>query len=163
MGMQCTKSTLKVAFIMSLEWIWDCARNPAPLIACSSNGINSSVASPSARLLLQMGYSSLSLLILLSVSVHCCISMIEGLAFLCFRTEKTVNIEVVTRISSKEPNNFLKYHCGSSGSKLTKRQEIWRILEAGNTVCSDWSKYRDASDERELLAYSVLVWRNSIS
>lgn len=107
MGMQCTKSTLKVAFIMSLEWIWDCASNPAPLIACSSNGINSSVASPSARLLLQMGYSSLSLLILLSVSVHCCISMIEGLAFLCFRTEKTVNIEVVTRISSKEPNNFL--------------------------------------------------------
>lgn len=69
-----------------LKWIRDCARNPAPQIACSSNAINSSVASPSDRLLLQIGHSGLSLLILLSVAVHYCLSMVEGLPFLCFGT-----------------------------------------------------------------------------
>lgn len=78
--------SIKSGLHYELKWIWDCARNPAPVIAHSSNGINSSVASASDRLLLQIGHLGLSLLILLSASVHSCLSIIEWLVFLCFGT-----------------------------------------------------------------------------
>ena len=79
-----------------LKRICDYARNPASLIACSSSATTSFVASPSGRVLPQIrhSFSGLSLLILLSVFIHCCISRVEGLAFLCFGTwKRTVNRE----------------------------------------------------------------------
>lgn len=89
-------TSIKSGLPYELKWICDCARNAAPLIACSSSGTTSFVATPSGRVLPQVGYSFSGLSL---TDFVVCIGSLKDLPFCVLGPRKELRT-VFTRMSS---------------------------------------------------------------